>query len=93
MTNIKQKVEEGWIYCRVVVEMLGKPVEHVDGAIRKVLDKIKEEKDFVVIKGKLAKPKKIETGAKEADRSRMINVKHDIYLNLLFIFIVISLFI
>jgi len=66
MTNIKQKVEEGWIYCRVVVEMLGKPIEHVDKSIRGVLDKIKEEKDFIVIKGKLAKPKKRETGVKEA---------------------------
>ena len=66
MTNIKQKVEEGWIYCRIVVEMLGKPMEHVDKSIRGVLDKIKEEKDFIVIKGKLAKPKKRDTGAKEA---------------------------
>jgi len=51
--EIKEKVAEGRILARIIIEILGKPKEHVEKALRVVVDKIKEQKDVKVIEEKL----------------------------------------
>ena len=34
MVNIKEKLEKGWLHCRVVIEVIGKPKEHIEKAIQ-----------------------------------------------------------
>lgn len=65
MVNIKQKLEQGWIHFRTVIEILGKPKEHVEKTIKIYIEKIKKEKDLIIIEEHLAEIKKQETGAQE----------------------------
>jgi len=51
--EIKGKVDEGKILTRVIIEIVGKPKEHVDKALRVVIDNIKEQKSIEIIEKKL----------------------------------------
>ncbi len=37
-----ERLEEGQLYCRVIIEVLGKPKEHVEGTLREFVDLIKK---------------------------------------------------
>ena len=52
-SEIKGKVAEGKILTRVIIEILGKPKEHIEKALRIVVEKIKEQKDIKVVEEKL----------------------------------------
>ena len=58
MANIKEKLEEGYIHCDIIIEILGAPKEHVVNTIKAYVEKIKKVKDMEVLKEKFAKPKK-----------------------------------
>lgn len=65
MVKLKQLIEEGWIQCRIVLEIVGKPKEHVEKTIKEVVEKIKKEKGMKVLDAHIADIQKKETGAKE----------------------------
>ena len=48
------------IYFRAVIEVLGKPKEHVDSALKGYIQKLKEDTHYVVLKEELADLKKHE---------------------------------
>lgn len=50
--EIKGKVAEGKILTRIIIEIVGKPKEHVEKALKIVVGKIKEEKDIEVVEEK-----------------------------------------
>ena len=52
-SEIKGKVAEGKILTRVIIEIIGKPKEHIEKALKIVVDKIKEQKDIKVVEEKL----------------------------------------
>jgi len=58
--EIKDKVAEGRILARIIIEIVGKPKEHIEKALRIVVDKIKEQKDFKVVEEKLFNAEKQE---------------------------------
>ncbi|PIU02540.1 MAG: hypothetical protein COT55_02980, partial [Candidatus Diapherotrites archaeon CG09_land_8_20_14_0_10_32_12] len=58
--EIKEKVAEGRILARIIIEIVGKPKEHIEKALRIVVDKIKEQKDFKVVEEKLFNAEKQE---------------------------------
>ena len=39
--DVKEKLDEGYIQSRVVVEVIGKPKEHVEKTMQEYVDKIK----------------------------------------------------
>jgi DNA-binding MarR family transcriptional regulator len=47
--NVEEKIEEGYIHIRAIVEMLGKPKEHVEETLKLYMDKLAESQDFIVI--------------------------------------------
>ncbi len=65
MVKLGQLIEEGWIQCRIVLEIVGKPKEHVEKTMKGVIEKVKKEKDMKVLDAHIADVKKRETGAKE----------------------------
>lgn len=65
MKEIKQRLEEGWIQCRIVLEIVGKPKEHVEKTMKGIVEKIKKEKEILVADEHLAEVRQQETGAKE----------------------------
>lgn len=56
--KIREKIEEGWLHTRIVLEILGKPKEHVEKTLRDYVKKIKEtEKAFMVTNEFFSEPK------------------------------------
>src|SRR3989338_1910014 len=46
--------EKTHIRCKVIIEVLGKPKEHVENSIRLYVDKIKEDSDLILLSSKFA---------------------------------------
>jgi len=54
--EIKQKIAEGYIYIRAIVEIVGKPKVYVKKALESHLKKIKEDDSFIITKEKIEPP-------------------------------------
>ncbi len=54
--QIKSKVAEGYIYSRIILEVVGKPKEYVQESLKEYLKKIKADKSYLLIKEKTEKP-------------------------------------
>ncbi len=50
--EIKGKINEGKILTRIIIEIVGKPKEHIEKALKVVVEKIKEEKDIELVEEK-----------------------------------------
>ena len=46
----KEQAQHAKIRCRTIIEVLGKPKEHVDKTLREYVQKIKDDTDFVILK-------------------------------------------
>ena len=50
MADIKEKTDKGSIYARIILEIVGKPKEHVENTLKEYIEKIKkEEKEIKLI--------------------------------------------
>ena len=58
MNKIKQKVEEGWIHCVFIIEMLGKPKEHLEKTLKGYISALKKDKKVEILKEEYAEPEK-----------------------------------
>ena len=52
-----ERLEEGEIHARIIIEILGKPKEHVEKIIKEVSEKLKSQKDVSVVKEEIAEIK------------------------------------
>jgi|TARA_Y100000310_G_scaffold336554_1_gene421437 hypothetical protein len=60
MPEEKLIAEETHIRCKIIIEVLGKPKEHVEKTIRMYVDKIKNDSGFIVLKSEFADAKEKE---------------------------------
>jgi hypothetical protein len=58
MDKIKQKVEEGWMHCIFIIEMLGKPKEHLEKTLKGYIITLKKDKKVKILKEEYAEPEK-----------------------------------
>ena len=58
MDKIKQKIEEGWMHCIFIIEVLGKPKEHVEKTLKGYINAVKKDKKVEVLKEEYAEPEK-----------------------------------
>jgi len=58
--EIKEKVEAGYIHFTTIIEVLGKPKEHVEQTIKVYVQKIKQNKNIKILKEDYSKVKKVE---------------------------------
>ncbi len=63
--NINEKLEEGWLHTRVILEIIGSPREHVEVSMQKVIANIKGEKYLEVVNERIEEVNKQETGHEE----------------------------
>jgi len=49
MVNLKQRLEDGYIHVRTIIEVLGSPKEHVEETIHEYVKKIKDDEGYEVI--------------------------------------------
>jgi len=57
---IKSKIASGYIYVRSIIEVLGKPKEHVEETLKAHVKKISEDKDYNIIKKTVEKAERQE---------------------------------
>lgn len=57
--NIKEKIDEGWLHCHIVLEVLGRPADYVNKTLHFIVDGLAKEKDVEIIDKNFFKPKKI----------------------------------
>ena len=55
--KLKEKLGEGYILTRIIVEVVGKPKEHVENSLKLAIKKIKEQKNIILREGDLYKAK------------------------------------
>ena len=58
MDKIKQKIEEGWIHCIFIIEMLGKPKEHLEKTLKGYISALKKDIKVEILKEEYAEPEK-----------------------------------
>src|SRR3989344_2628526 len=59
MPNIvREKLEKGWIRCRIIVQILGAPKEYVTKTLKLYVEKMKKDDDLYVVNADFSKPKK-----------------------------------
>jgi glutamyl-tRNA reductase len=60
--QIKSKIADGYLYLRVILEIVGTPKEHVEESLKEYVKKIKADKTYTIIKEKSEKAEKQENG-------------------------------
>ena len=55
MKEIKQKIAEGYLHVRIIVEVVGKPKEFVEESLTKHITDIKADKRFTITKEEVEK--------------------------------------
>ena len=54
--DIKEKLNEGYIHCRAIVELLGKPKDYVDNAIKMYVERMKKDKELIILNTEFSEP-------------------------------------
>jgi len=61
--NEKELLLQGWLKCHAVIELMGKPKEHIDDALKKYIEQIKQEKNLQVSDVVISEAQRMNTGA------------------------------
>jgi hypothetical protein len=54
MSEEKLITEQTHIRCKVIIEVLGKPQEHVESSLRRYIENIKNDPDLIILKSEVA---------------------------------------
>jgi hypothetical protein len=52
--DIREKLEQGYIHTRTIIEVVGRPKEHVENSLKEYLGKLKQLKELEVLKQDIA---------------------------------------
>ena len=55
--QLKEYLDDGWIHCALILEILGKPAEHVTKALDLLLSRLSEDKKVLLVEKKIHPPK------------------------------------
>lgn len=58
--NIKEKLREGYIKAIIIIEILGRPPEHVSQTLEAITKVMKKDKNVILLDKKIYEPKKIQ---------------------------------
>jgi len=59
LKEIDKKVKEGWIHTKFIIEIAGRPKEHIAETLKQVIDKFWKEKGVREISEEINKPRKL----------------------------------
>ena len=60
MVDVNDKLSKGYIQSRAIIEVVGKPKEHVEEALKEYIDKIKNNSEIEVLKYDVSEAKEVE---------------------------------
>jgi hypothetical protein len=58
--QIKEKITKGWIRANLIIEVLGKPAEHIVSALNLAIDQLQKTNKGEIISKKVNEPKTVE---------------------------------
>ena len=56
--DVREKINEGYLKVVLIIEVLGRPAEHVTDALKKILAVMKSDKNLIILEKKAYKPKR-----------------------------------
>ncbi len=59
--NLQEKLDEGYVHVRAIIEMLGKPKEHVHETLKSYIDKLDEVEHYILISEEYSEPEEKES--------------------------------
>ncbi len=60
MVDVSEKLEQGYIRTKMLVELVGKPKEHVEATLKQYLEHIKKNKDIDILEADMGEAKELE---------------------------------
>ncbi|MBD3354672.1 hypothetical protein GF361_01650 [Candidatus Woesearchaeota archaeon] len=60
MADVKEKLEKGYIHSRVIVELMGKPKEHIEKTLKKYVENMKGNNNLDILNENFNEAKKVE---------------------------------
>jgi len=60
MANAQEKLEKGYIQSKVIIEILGKPKEHIEQTLKGYVEHIKKNKDYELLNADFEEAKELE---------------------------------
>lgn len=60
--EIQEKLSEGYIHFNTIIELVGKPRDHVDKTIKDYVAKLEENEHYIITKKDISKAKKTDDG-------------------------------
>jgi len=60
MSDMKEKLAQGWIHVNIIIEILGKPASHIEKVIEAAVDKLGAEKGVEILSREIAPAAKVE---------------------------------
>lgn len=60
--ELKEKLEKGYIQSRVIIEVIGKPKEHIENSMKEFIEKIKSADDVEILKQDISPAKEVKEG-------------------------------
>jgi len=58
--KIKEKIEQGWLHCNIIIEIAGRPADYIKKAMEVVLKGLEKQKDIEIMGKKVHKPKEVD---------------------------------
>ncbi len=60
--ELKERIAEGSIHFTTILEMMGKPKEHIENTLREYVEKIKSDENFEILRDDFEEAKEVEDG-------------------------------
>ncbi|MBW2996506.1 hypothetical protein KY332_04370 [Candidatus Woesearchaeota archaeon] len=60
MANVNELLEKGYVHTKVIVELIGKPKEHIEKTLKEYVDHIKKKTDLEVLREEFGEAKELE---------------------------------
>lgn len=61
MSHLKEKIEKGAVHAVFIIEIAGRPAEHVEETLKKLVEQFKQQKKIEIINTVFHKPEPVET--------------------------------
>jgi len=60
-SEFNEKKSQGWFYCRIILQIVGKPKEHVETTLSEYIKKIEESKEYLLYTKNINVAEKLQT--------------------------------
>jgi len=75
MADIQEKLGKGYVQAKAIIEVIGKPKEHVEGALKEYIEKIKNNSEIEVLKSEISEIKEVKDDLNQGLWSTFVDIE------------------